>query len=245
MQLRIPLGPLPAGYEPYILTSCESDKPISHYVPLPLPTVSSGLPRHLFSNSKITPKPDAGWITQKAPLTYWHVTHFKHPGKQYSCIGLTVAHGIFDGTGVASIIHSLEAEMLGKEWDIPPPPHPGLNVNDLQAVLKKAVEEEDKQPTKTIVKYESISIRLGTLLMFVVWHRFAVWHMWQWVWHKVERKMVIIPPKVYEKLVADARAAMDKESGGQSKVRLSTGDVLSAWISKVCFFVFFFCFVES
>ena len=28
--------------------------------------------------------------------------------------------------------------MLGKGWDIPPPPHLELNVNDLQAVLEKA-----------------------------------------------------------------------------------------------------------
>ena len=47
--------------------------------------------------------------------------------------------------------------------------------------------------------------------------------------------MVILSPKVYEKVVDDARAAMDKESGGQSKMRLSTGGRLSAWITKVCF----------
>ena len=49
--------------------------------------------------------------------------------------------------------------------------------------------------------------------------------------------MAIIPPKVYEEVVDDARAAIDKESGGQSKMRLSTGGVLSAWITKVCFFI--------
>ena len=62
---------------------------------------------------------------------------------------------MFDGTGVASIIHSLEAEMLGNEWDIPPLLHPGLNVNELQAVLEK---EEDKKVTETDGKYESVSI---------------------------------------------------------------------------------------
>ena len=56
----------------------------------------------------------------------------------------------------------------------------------------------------------------------------TVRHIWEWAWHRVERKTVILPPKVYEKVVHDARAALDKESGGQSKVRLSTGDVLSA-----------------
>ena len=186
------------------------------------------------------PKGSAGWITQKAPLTYWHVTHFKHPEKQqqYSCIGLTVTHGLMDGTGMASIIHSLEAEMLDKEWDIPPPPHPGLNVNELQAVLEKAIEEEDKKATETDTNYESVSIvGLGVLLMVVVWH------VWQWVWHKAERKLVILPPKLYEKLVADARAAVDKESGGQSKVRLSTGDVLSAWIFKVCCYYYFILWI--
>ena len=231
IHLRIPLGPLPAGYEPYILTSTQSDKPISHYVQLPLPTVSSTLPSHLFRDPKITPRTTAGWITRKAPLIYWHVTHFKHPGKQYSCIGLTVAHGLFDATGIASIVHSLEAEILGKKWDIPPAPRSGMNVNSLQAVLEKAVEE-NKKAMKTDVKHESISVLgIGTLLMIVIWH------IWQWVWHGARRKTVILPPKVYEKVVHDARAAMDKELDGESKVRLSTGDVLSAWIFKVCFFV--------
>ena len=126
--------------------------------------------------------------------------------------------------------------MLGKEWDIPPLLHPGLNANHLQVVLEKAAaEEKDNNATETDAKYESVSIiGLGTILIFVAWI------IWQWVWHKTERKLVVIPPNVYEKVVDDARAAMDKESGGQSKVRLSTGDVLSAWITKVCFSCFHF-----
>ena len=120
--------------------------------------------------------------------------------------------------------------MLGKEWVIPPPLHPGLNVNHLQAVLEKAAEKEDNKVTGTHAKYEMVSILgLGTLLTILV--RII----WQWVWHEAERKLVIIPPKVYEKVVHDARAAMDQESDGQSKVRLSTGDVLTAWIFKVYF----------
>ena len=101
----------------------------------------------------------------KSPLTYWHVAlaHFNHLDKQqHSCIGLTVTHSVFDGTGLASIIHSLEAEMLGKEWDIPPPPHPGLNMNKLQVVLEKAAEEEDNNATEfdaNDAKYESPYVR--------------------------------------------------------------------------------------
>ena len=121
--------------------------------------------------------------------------------------------------------------MLGNEWDIPPPLHPGLNVNHLQAVLEKAAKEEDKKVTETDAKYDLVSIMgLGGLL------KIAGRHIWQWAWHKAERKVIILPPKVYEKVVHDARAAMDKEPGGHSKVRLSTGDVLSAWIFKVRFF---------
>ena len=52
--------------------------------------------------------------------------------------------------------------MFGKQWDIPPPPYRGLNVNDLQAVLEKVAEEQDKRATETDAKYESLSI-LGLL----------------------------------------------------------------------------------
>ena len=230
MQLRIPLGPLPAGYEPYVLTSSQSDKPISHYIPLPLPTISSALPSHLFMDTKNCPKTNDDWITRNAPLTYWHVTHFNHPGKEYSCIGITISHGLLDGMGLASVIHALEAETLGKEWDVPPSPHSGLNVNPLQVILDKAIKAEDEKATTTTVKrYHGVSVvGIGFILMI------TIWHLLQWLWHGSERKMAILPPKVYEKVVNDARAAMDKESGGQSKVRLSTGDVLSAWIFKVC-----------
>ena len=54
----------------------------------------------------------------------------------------------------------LGSKMLGKEWDIPPSPHPGLNVNKLQVLLEKAAEEEDNNATESDAKWCKIWVSL-------------------------------------------------------------------------------------
>ena len=226
-RVRVPIGPLPPGYAAFSLTSRTSNMPITDFIQLPLPFASDVLPNSLFLDPSAPQTPDL-WDKNQLPLTYWHLTYFKQPGQEYTCIGVTFPHGLLDGMGIAAVVHALESETLGRPWAAPAPLIPGENENKMQSFLDMTAltTKADGEPLKK--NYHAVSI-VG--IWFIL--NFLLWHIWQQVWHKSRRRLVLLPPKVYEKLVCDAREAMARE--GKADVRLSTGDVLAAWILKVCF----------
>ena len=228
LRVRVPLGPLPPTHVSYSLTSRDSDKPITDYVRLPLPMSSEVLPAALFMDSTAPHNPHH-WTDKDIPLTYWHLTYFKADGLEYTCIGVTFPHGLFDGMGIAAVIHALESESLGRAWSIPPSLKPGINENKMQSFIDGTENKMQEEGTSLPVDYRATSI-IG--LWFIV--TFLWWHFWQKVWHKVQSRMILMPPQAYEKLVRDAREAITQE--GKTDVRLSTGDVITAWAYKVCLF---------
>ncbi|KIM42582.1 hypothetical protein M413DRAFT_70078 [Hebeloma cylindrosporum] len=225
--IRVPLSPIPATYAPYSLTSRNSDKPITDYVQLPLPMMSAALPTTLFMDYK-APQSPRDWTDKDIPLLYWHLTYFKAKGPEYTCIGLAFPHGVFDGMGIAAVLHAFEAETLGQSWSTPPPLKPGINENKLQTYIDKTVSEKKKAGTPLPPDSKATSV-VG--LRFLL--RFLVWQIWQQRWHQAQRAVVLMPPQVYEKLLGDAREALAQE--GKTDVRLSTGNVITAWIYKTLY----------
>lgn len=189
---------------------------------------SEVLPAALFMDSTAPHNPHH-WTDKDIPLTYWHLTYFKADGLEYTCIGVTFPHGLFDGMGIAAVIHALESESLGRAWSIPPSLKPGINENKMQSFIDGTENKMQEEGTSLPVDYRATSI-IG--LWFIV--TFLWWHFWQKVWHKAQSRMILMPPQAYEKLVRDAREAITQE--GKTDVRLSTGDVITAWAYKVCLF---------
>ena len=226
------LGPLPDTYAPYSLTSRNSTKPITDYVQLPLPIVSEALPTTLFIDHT-TPQHPSDWTNKDIPLMYWHLTYFKAKGLEYTCLGLTFPHGVFDGMGFAAVLHAFEAESLGRSWPIPPPLKPGLNDNKLQTFIDKTKNEMEQAGTPLPVDYKATSL-VGP--RFLLW--FLAWQIWQQRWHQAHRRVLLMPPQVYDKLLGDTREALSQE--GKTEVQLSAGNVIFAWIYKVCPFASFF-----
>lgn len=227
LTVRVPLGPLPPTYVSYSLTSKVSNKPITDYVKLPLPASSGVLPAHLFLNPTAPQNPHH-WSDKDIPLTYWHLTYFKAQGLEYTCIGVTFSHGLLDGMGIAAVIHALEAESLGRPWSIPPSLEPGINGNKMQSLLDKTRDQMEEEGIPLPADYRATSVVGWWFFIMFLW-----WHIWQQFWHKAQRRMILMPPQVYEKLVRDSREAMKRE--GKTDVRLSTGDVIAAWIYKTIY----------
>jgi hypothetical protein len=75
----------------------------------------------------------------------WHSTHFPHEGEEYTCIGVAFSHGLFDGMGISYVVHALEAEMHGREWEAPHSIHKGLTVNVPQESLDLALAKSSSQ----------------------------------------------------------------------------------------------------
>lgn len=189
--------------------------------------VSEVLPKELFIGGKNTPLSHGDWVKHHSPLTYWHVTHFEPESKGelgYSCVGVTFSHGLLDGMGIAFVIHALEAEMLGQPWEVPPLPHAGLNTNVMLLHLENFTEEAQKKEASS--EYFAISV-LGIWAII----SYLLFHAWQYWWHGARRKMILVPEAACKILVADARKALAEN--GNDKIRVSTGDVLAAWLLKV------------
>ncbi|KAF8907693.1 hypothetical protein CPB84DRAFT_1813506 [Gymnopilus junonius] len=224
-RIKVPLGSLEDGYPPFILTSKDSDVPINNFVKLPLPDISDSLPASLFRSTTAPTAPQM-WFQQDIPLTYWHLTYFRHPGYEYTGIGLTFSHAVFDGMGIASVIHALEAEIQGRPWPVTPV-HlvPGDNENALQTTLD-SMEENMGAPGRAEYHYVDI---VG------VWYAltYVLWYIWQTIWHKAHSRIVMLPVEACEKLVSDTRQAIALQ--GKEDVRLSTGDVLAAWLLKTVY----------
>ncbi|KAF8959162.1 hypothetical protein BDZ97DRAFT_1416727 [Flammula alnicola] len=230
-RVKIPLGQLPKDYKPFTLTSTVSGSPITDYVKLPVPTQSEVLPLSLFMRSNV-PLVASHWMARNLPLMQWHLTYFKRPGQEYTCIGLVIPHLLVDGPGFGVVLQAVEAEMLGQKWDVPPPLHVGENENELQVFLDRL--QSDMTGGRTTLElpnpseYPTVSIQgLWALVTFLVWQ------IWQWVWHKADRRIMLLPQNAIEKLVDDANNAASREGGG--KDHLSTTDVLTAWIYKTVY----------
>ena len=118
-----------------------------------------------------------------------------------------------------SRLFALEAESLGRSWPIPPPLTPGINDNKLQSFIDKT-ESEMKQAGTPLPPDNKATSVVGLRYLL----RYLAWHAWQQRWHKAHRKVVLMPPKVYEKLLKDVQEALAEE--GKTDVRLSAGNIV-------------------
>ncbi|KAG2008258.1 hypothetical protein CC2G_013710 [Coprinopsis cinerea AmutBmut pab1-1] len=222
-QIRVPLGDLPAGYEPYGFSVTESPLPLSHYVQLPLPAITEYPPVHLFTPAerlKITGF--EGYAKHRAPLTHWHITHFKHPGEEYSIINIHYSHGVHDGVGFALLIHAVVAELAGKEWDAPPLPTPGLNENRYKTLVEEEVRKVGESQKVLEPLYNFSAVGLWGILVFVFGSLWDRWVNGYGEWN------LVIPYNVHMKLAEETRR--EAEEAGWTDVRPTSGDILFAWL---------------
>lgn len=232
-QVRFPAGIYPREYATYSLTSSNSVAPVSDFFTLPLPVVSVTPPVSLFTDSS-TPRSLSAWISRQHPLTCLHVTRFPpaHDGKHYSCIGVTLSHKAFDGMGISYVIHALEAEIHGREWEPPHSLHEGYNVNVLQesleVTLKQVSESGQLDSDHGLIIYRGVTFATRWMVI-----KFVLWHVWQQLWHRATGRVIVLPSQTCATLVNRTRREL--EATGITNVRLSTGDIISAWVFKVCY----------
>ncbi len=171
------------------------------------------------------------WVARDLPLLHWHLTFFKQPGEEYTCVGLVLPHLLVDGPGCGVLLRRIKSEMLGQAWEAPPPLHAGINENPLQAYIEGV--QKDMKSGKNLLKLPSPAeyptITLGGISFLF---KFLSWHIWQRVRHRSLSQLINIPMKAIQKLVDDTnKMAHVIEEGGE--VALSMVDIVTAWIYKV------------
>ncbi|KAH6918021.1 hypothetical protein BKA70DRAFT_1416046 [Coprinopsis sp. MPI-PUGE-AT-0042] len=224
-RIRIPLGPLPADYKAYGFSAQTSTVPLSKYVPLPLLSFSEFPPRNLFASADRIKLGDfKDYDFKDAPLTHWHLTLFKHAGEEYTCIGVHYSHGLLDGVGFSMVMHALEAELASKEWQVPPLPHAGMNENRFQTLIEGEIEKAAPRSEP----YLNFTI-LGLLgILGFLWRSLS-----QKMWYGIGSYNIIVPYATHTSLVAHTRKTL--ESADAKGVRVSSGDVVTAWMLKAIY----------
>ncbi|KAJ3504394.1 hypothetical protein NLJ89_g7955 [Agrocybe chaxingu] len=239
-RVRIPLSAAPQDYARYTLTSSNSPHPLSKYTPLPIPLASDSLPHELLKHPK-APTLTTEWITGRLPLLHWHVTWFDRyddSGKKrpFSCIGVTFPHALFDGLGIARVVHAVEAELLGREWEPPSIElEPGVNKNLLESTLDRAADEQSAKTGQTHSSSEYHATGLVTTWWVLM---YFLWAIWQEKWHGGRRRLLLIPAKALGKLEDKTRAAAAEGQGDKPenrRVQLTRGDILAAFVFKNTF----------
>jgi len=128
-------------------------------------------------------------------------------------------------------MRALVAEMHGREWDVPPLPSQGLNMNPVLQGLKyiqAAVDEKEKEEAGEAQPKPYIDIGgLGIA-------KLGAWHCWERYWKGADRKICLLPKEAFAHLVGGVKAELEKE--GKVSASVTSGDVLVAWVHKVRLF---------
>ncbi|TFK74728.1 hypothetical protein BDN72DRAFT_759251 [Pluteus cervinus] len=236
LQLRIPLAPEldESEYKTFEFTETINTIPLTQYVQLPVPTIHPALPHHL-TRHQHTPKFTQEWIKRSLPLLWWHVTHFPSSlggigiEDDYTCIGFSFPHGVFDGVGSALILRALEAEMYQRDWDAPPPMQEGLNANPLLEIIEARTKELEfvKNDGSNSVPYAFFTIGGIWLVICFLWR-----HFWQERWYGATKKTLVLPSWMVKDLVDEAKEELQNEG---ITTPITTGDVVAAWLYKTIY----------
>ena len=172
-----------------------------------------------------TPTSTQQWCNQDVPLLHWHITRFSGPTSTegQSWIAVTFPHLVFDGFGIATVVHLVEAELQGKRWDVPFHISSGQNDNLLERVLKDAQQEKEEHRETWIYArpYSGLHVRwIGGIIILMFWF------LWQKVWNGAEQRVFRLPPRALQKLLE----VYESQSGS---VRVSRGDIYVSFITKV------------
>ncbi|KAJ3560727.1 hypothetical protein NP233_g10644 [Leucocoprinus birnbaumii] len=232
--LRIPLGALPsqAEYPTFSLTTTVAEQPLTNYVPIPLTSPSPSFPPNIFIHPS-TPRRFTLWENPNQPLTCWHLTYFpagmvNGPAQDYTCIGFSRSHGMFDGGGAALVMCALVAEITGKEWAVPPLPleYPKVNTNPVKECVEEEVRMQENQHGSN--DYSGMSVLgLGGAVKLAAWHTREKW------WRGAQRQIILLPKAALTLLVESVRSEIRKWR--QTSEGITTGDVLVAWLMKTIY----------
>ncbi|KAG6816375.1 hypothetical protein H0H93_008151 [Arthromyces matolae] len=158
----------------------------------------------------------------KAPILSLHVTKFAN----YTCVGITVPHGLFDAVGAGQIIRSLRCELRGESWDVPS----FSETNVLQVAFEDIVasprthHNSDKFYSEMLdrLKRAFVAPSLRNLLTC------GIMFVYEMVWQRSENKAVYLGGDVLKNLIEVVKGEVESSGAGW----VSTADVLTSWFLK-------------
>ncbi|KAG6849168.1 hypothetical protein H0H93_010845 [Arthromyces matolae] len=180
-------------------------------------------PLSLFRASS-TPSDLQSYATSKAPIISIHITELLN----CTCIGFSFPHGVLDAVGIGHFIHGLDDELNGRTWDAP-----AISTTN---IVREALDTLEAAPTI----YDDIHKETAAFSSFRRSLKPAFWAnkltlapkiISEHIRHGIETKTVHLGEKAMGRLLRETKAEVAKLGVG----RVSTGDILAAWIMKAMY----------
>ncbi|GAA6004288.1 uncharacterized protein JCM10292_001406 [Rhodotorula paludigena] len=153
----------------------------------------------------------------RRPLVAVHVTLFSDA----AAVGISVPHGVFDGTGLAKLLEFISAEMSGRIWQ-PPAVHGGENV--VSDAIKRLKAKDLPVPTHPPLSPGWVPVSLLGVLSLLVNM------LWEKLWHKNKMHYGFVNRQAVDRLVEKVKADVKEQTSG--KEWISSGDAVFAWMIK-------------
>ncbi|GAA5857847.1 hypothetical protein JCM8547_006002 [Rhodosporidiobolus lusitaniae] len=213
-------------------TTADHAKPFHEVAGLsaPLPPLSASPsfvlsrppPLHLFRPSSV-PSTLADHAKRASPLIHVHVALFSDSVG----VGISVSHGVLDGTGLGIFNRALAAELHGQEWEVPLTLVDGENpfatrLRRLEADERIAQQVKATPPPSDEEAWSLFSIgAIARLILNGAWEK---------LWWKNEMREAFLRAETVERLVERVKGEVKAETGGKEFV--STSDILTGWLFK-------------
>jgi len=223
-QIRVPLGKLDEHQKRASFTFAK----LSTSLDVPLPRLHSDTallmdrPALRFFRHSSTPHDIQSYIAKKLPIFSIHISQLT----SYYCVGVTFPHALFDGVGMAMILHALSAEMNRQEWT--PPPLRTTNIADatLDAIRVQNPPIPAETEKRIISDLERDLAPVGVSSVAAIGRNLA----YERVWQRSEHHSIYFGGSACKKLVRQCR--QDLLVLGVKDVHLAITDILLAWFIK-------------
>jgi hypothetical protein len=152
------------------------------------------------------------FIDQDIPQLSLHITSFENA----TLVALSWPHTLMDVMGQQALLRGWSLVLADKNSEVPP----------LLGARKDAICVAADAPVDKLEELELGKKRLGGLSMLMFGLRFG----WDLLWNRVvETRTMYLPKHAVAKLRSQAQADLAALDGGEEKLFISEGDVLTAW----------------
>ncbi|GAA5893392.1 hypothetical protein JCM6882_008021 [Rhodosporidiobolus microsporus] len=158
-------------------------------------------------------------VKQNLPLLHLHVTSFTDA----LAVGVNLPHGAFDGTGMGLVVRGLDAELHGREWQVPPV----FEINPMQETCDAMVRDESLKSDDDLSAQLSGYTDSASLVAVA---RVISSALWEGTWFKCTERRVFFRQALLDSIAKKVKAEVHAKTGGKEYV--SSGDVLVAWLLK-------------
>ncbi|KAF9067141.1 hypothetical protein BDP27DRAFT_1329344 [Rhodocollybia butyracea] len=169
------------------------------------------------------------YASKKTPIISVHVTETEN----CACVGITLPHGVFDGTGMGMVVKAFNCCLNNLPWT--PPRLPVVNPNELDSknILMEELERlkeaesisSEPSPGLDHIKRDFGPAGFLSILSLIMAILKEKW------WYKAAPGVIYLGPKVVTRIVEGVK----KQATEEGKGWVSTGDILVAFFLKAAY----------